>query len=71
VVGGLIADIFCPAQGLIIAVGGDTMEWAQTQHEEQDAELQRLGLRRLVVHSAEVKESLGVLVERIRDEMNQ
>lgn len=64
-IGGLIADIFCPAHGLIIDVGEDSMEWAQSHCEDREMELLRLGLRRLVVHSTEIKESLEELVERI------
>ncbi len=64
-IGGLIADIFCPARRLIIDVGEDSMEWAQVHCEDREAELLQLGLRRLVVHSSEIKESLAELVERI------
>jgi len=65
VVGGLIADIFCPALGLVIDVGGDTVEWAQADSDDREVQLERLGLRRLVVHSTEIKESIEPLTHRI------
>lgn len=64
-----IVDIFLPDQKLIIDVGGDSMEWAQSHTDEQERELLRLGFRRVVVHNTEIKDSHDQLVKRILKEI--